>query len=51
MLSILCKFSSECIHFNLKKVEREAFISKKKIMLMGISGVIDIRLRFLSAVG
>lgn len=39
------------VHFNLKKVGREAFTSKKEIMLVGISSVIDIRLGFLSAVG
>lgn len=52
MLIILYKVSSLQVHFNLKKVGREAFISKKKkkIMLVGISSVLDIRLRFLSAI-
>lgn len=39
------------VHFNLKQVGREAFISKKEIMLVGISSIIDIRLGFLSAIG
>lgn len=39
------------VHFNLRKVGGEAFISKKEIMLVGISSVLDIRLRFLSAIG